>query len=87
MRARTFFSFYDEGNKLQAKEYLQQLKIARQPIMKHEYYDFLEKQYLAIINPNVLKLPPKPQRVGMDLANTETKNHIINLFARRRRGP
>lgn len=81
MRVRSFFALYNEGNKLQAKNYLELLKINR---IK---YEFMEATYLGIINPNVKKLPVRPQRPGLDLAEVETKNQIINFFARTKRGP
>jgi len=81
MRMRTFWSFYNEANKLQAKEYLELLRIARIE------YDYMEQHYFGIMDSEKKKLPSLPAKPGLDLASTDTKNHIIEFFASKRRGP
>jgi len=88
LRVRTFFSLYNEGNKLQAKEYLEKLKISLcQSRMKIEYVEQLEKSYLSVIHPEMKKLPERTPMPGLDLASVETKNQIIQFFARSKRRP
>lgn len=86
LRARTFFSYYREGNKLQAKEYREQLRISRTPAMIDKYYNALDNYYTTIIEPerSPEKLPPEPIRPARDMTTTATRNEIIQMFSRAR---
>lgn len=86
MRARTFFAFYREAERLQAKEYREQLRIARTPSMVEKYYEYLDRYYSGLIEPDkkIPDLPPAPPRPGMDPTTTETKNALIHMFSRAR---
>lgn len=86
MRVRTFLSYYKEGTRLQAKEYREQLRIARTPAMIDKYYEALSSYYDGVIIPESkpAELPPKPIRPAMDMTSIETKNAVIDLFSRAR---
>lgn len=83
---RTFFALYKEGNKLQAKEYREQLRIALSPKMDLKYFDLMSDFYSKIMDQTEFKVPEKPPRPGLDLASPEAKNAIIDMTSRIKRG-
>jgi hypothetical protein len=86
---KSIFAFHREGKKLEAIHYRELLRIQAVSIMNLEYYDWIKEIYNGIIDPKSKELPQRPDplpREGMDLASPDTKNKIIDFFARGKRG-
>lgn len=83
---RLFFALYNEGAKMEVRQYRELLRIQAISIFKYEYYEQMRDNYDRVINPEVAQLPEKPLRPAMDMRDTSTKNAVIGFFSPGRRG-
>lgn len=73
---RIFFALFREGVKIEARQYREQLRIAKCPSMNLTYYNYLEQMYEAIIDPNVKNLPEKPAGPCLQMGTLEAR-HVL----------
>jgi len=73
---RLFFALYREGIKREARQYRENLRIAKCPSMNLDYYNALNDMYELIIDSTKKQLPPKPPGPCLQMGTLEAR-HIL----------
>lgn len=81
LNVRTFFALYNEGVRMETRQYRELLRISAVPMMKLEYYNYHMDRYQAMIDPKVKELPPPARGPVIDAGSKEAKVLIMNVFA------